>query len=142
MECGRERSSKYFCNLEKRHFTEKAIPKLILDNGFEITNQDDILTQQHIFYESLFSPSTFHFAFVLIIIPLILSSLSFLVLTLFNSSILFSCPNCNFSDNHFIFVDENNPFIKKLNLEESEALEGDLKPEEILVYTFLLLEDM
>ena len=33
------------------------------------------------------------------------------------------------SDNHFIFVDENNPFIKKLNLEESEALEGDLKPE-------------
>jgi hypothetical protein len=37
------------------------------------------------------------------------------------------------SDNHFIFVDENNPFIKKLNLEESEALEGDLKPEEMLV---------
>jgi hypothetical protein len=27
----RERSSKYFCNLKKRHFTEKAIPKLILD---------------------------------------------------------------------------------------------------------------
>jgi hypothetical protein len=48
-------------------------------------------------------------AFVLIIIPLILSSL------------------------HFIFFDENNPFIKKLNLEESEALEGDLKPDEMLV---------
>ena len=28
-----ERSSKYFWNLGKRHFTEKAIPKLILDNG-------------------------------------------------------------------------------------------------------------
>jgi hypothetical protein len=51
----RERSSKYFCNLKKRHFTEKAIPKLILDNGFEITNQDDILTQQHIFYEALYT---------------------------------------------------------------------------------------
>jgi hypothetical protein len=47
-----ERSSKYFCNLEKRHFAEKAIPKLILDNGFEITNQDDILIQQHIFYQA------------------------------------------------------------------------------------------
>jgi hypothetical protein len=29
------------------------------------------------------------------------------------------------SDNHFIFFDENNPFIKNLNLEESEALEDD-----------------
>jgi hypothetical protein len=37
------------------------------------------------------------------------------------------------SDNYFIFFDENNPFIKILNLEESEALEGDIKPEEMLV---------
>ena len=37
------------------------------------------------------------------------------------------------SDNHFIIFDENNPFIKRLNLEESEALEGDIKPEEMLV---------
>ena len=44
-----ERSSKYFGNLKKRHFTEKAIPKLILDNGIEITNQDEILTQQKYF---------------------------------------------------------------------------------------------
>jgi hypothetical protein len=43
-----ERSSKYFWNLGKRHFTEKAIPKLILDNGIEITNQDDILTTKNI----------------------------------------------------------------------------------------------
>ena len=42
----RERSTKYVCNLEKRHFIEKAIPKLILDNGIAITNQDAILTQQ------------------------------------------------------------------------------------------------
>jgi hypothetical protein len=32
---------------------------------------------------------------------------------------------------HKIFL--NNPFIKRLNLEESEALEGDIKPEEMLV---------
>ena len=37
------------------------------------------------------------------------------------------------SDNHIIFFDENNPFIKILNLEESEALEGEIKPEEMLV---------
>jgi hypothetical protein len=47
-----ERSSKYFGNLKNRHFTEKAIPKLNLDNGIEITNQDEILTQQTIFYEA------------------------------------------------------------------------------------------
>jgi hypothetical protein len=34
--------------LGKIHFTEKAIPKLILDNGIEITNQDDILTTKNI----------------------------------------------------------------------------------------------
>ena len=50
-----DRSSKYFWNLEKRHFTEKAIPKLIVDNGIEITNQDDIKTQQKIFYEALYT---------------------------------------------------------------------------------------
>ena len=43
-----ERSSKYLWNLGKIHFTEKAIPKLILDNGIEITNQDDILTTKNI----------------------------------------------------------------------------------------------
>jgi hypothetical protein len=42
-----ERSSKYFGNLKNRHFTEKAIPKLNLDNGI-----DEILTQQTIFYEA------------------------------------------------------------------------------------------
>ena len=50
-----ERSSKYFCNLEKRHFTEKIIPKLILNNGTEITNQADILKEQKSFYENLYS---------------------------------------------------------------------------------------
>ena len=49
-----ERSSKYFWNLEKKHFTEKAIPKLILDNGIEITNQDDILTTKNILWSIIY----------------------------------------------------------------------------------------
>ena len=84
--------------MEKRHFTEKAIPKLILDNGIEITNQDDILTQQKILYEALYTSK-----------------------------------GTMVSDNHFMFFYENNLFIKKFYLEESEALEGDLKSEEMLV---------
>ena len=32
-----EKSTNYFCNLEKRHFTEKLIPKLIVENN-EITD--------------------------------------------------------------------------------------------------------
>jgi hypothetical protein len=93
-----ERSTKYFCNLEKRHFTEKVISKLILDNGIKITNEDDILTQQKIFYEALYTSK-----------------------------------GTVVSDNHFILLDENNPFIKKLNLEKSEALESELNPEEMFV---------
>jgi hypothetical protein len=37
------------------------------------------------------------------------------------------------SDNHFIFLDENNPFMKTLNLEKSEALESELNPGEMFV---------
>jgi hypothetical protein len=86
-----DRSSKYFWNLEKRHFTEKAIPKLIVDNGIEITNQDDIKTQQKIFYEALYTSK-----------------------------------GTVVSDNHFIILTKIIPYIKKLNLEESEALKGDI----------------
>jgi hypothetical protein len=34
---GEQKSTNYFCNLEKRHFTEKLIPKLIVENN-EITD--------------------------------------------------------------------------------------------------------
>ena len=51
-----ERGSKYFWNLEKRHFTEKAIPKLILDNDIEITNQDDILTNNKKYFMKHYIP--------------------------------------------------------------------------------------
>jgi hypothetical protein len=40
----RERSSKYFCNLKKRHFTEKAIPKLILDNEEKKKSDSEFLS--------------------------------------------------------------------------------------------------
>ena len=50
-----ERSTKYFCNLEKRHFTEKTIPKLILDDNSEITDQNSILKEQKNFYQNLYA---------------------------------------------------------------------------------------
>jgi hypothetical protein len=49
-----ERSTRYFCNLEKRHYTEKIIPKLILEDNTEVTHQKDILVQQNLFYQTLY----------------------------------------------------------------------------------------
>jgi hypothetical protein len=37
-----ERSTRYFCNLEKRHYTEIIIPKLILEDNTEVTHHKDI----------------------------------------------------------------------------------------------------
>ena len=49
-----EKSTNYFCNLEKRHFTEKLIPKLIVENN-EITDLSQIIKEQANFYNSLYS---------------------------------------------------------------------------------------
>jgi hypothetical protein len=49
-----EKSTNYFCNLEKRHFTEKLIPKLIVENN-EITDLSQIIKEQANFYKSLYS---------------------------------------------------------------------------------------
>ena len=38
-----EKNSRYFCNLEKRHYTEKIIPTLILEEGKEIFKQEEII---------------------------------------------------------------------------------------------------
>jgi hypothetical protein len=35
-----EKSIRYFCNLEKRHYLEKTIPNLILDNDIEASDQN------------------------------------------------------------------------------------------------------
>ena len=49
-----ERCTRYFCNLEKRHFTEKIIPKLIINENREFFKIDEILQAQKEFYENLF----------------------------------------------------------------------------------------
>ena len=53
-----EKSTKYFCNLEKRHYQEKLIPKLIKENDQEITNLEDILVEQKLYYEKLYTKKT------------------------------------------------------------------------------------
>ena len=49
-----EKSTNYFCNLEKRHFTEKLIPKLIVENN-EIKDLSQIIKEHANFYTSLYS---------------------------------------------------------------------------------------
>ena len=50
-----EKCSRYFCNLEKRHYTEKIIPKLISQDGTEKTNFSEILSEQQSFHKHLYS---------------------------------------------------------------------------------------
>ena len=50
-----EKPTKYFCNLEKRNFTNKTIVRLLDNNGEEIINQCDILSKIKNFYEDLYS---------------------------------------------------------------------------------------
>jgi hypothetical protein len=40
--------------VEKRHYTENIIPKLILEDNAEVTHQKDILVQQKLFYQTLY----------------------------------------------------------------------------------------
>ena len=49
-----EKSTKYLLNLEKRH-TNKLIPKLVLEDATEITDQRDIIREQECFYEKLYT---------------------------------------------------------------------------------------
>ena len=50
-----EKNSKYFCNLERRHYNEKTISKLIDNSGVEITDPKLVLEEQKKFYENLYS---------------------------------------------------------------------------------------
>ena len=50
-----EKNSKYFLNLEKKHYIEKSIPKLINDKGEEIKDLPDIIKEQQKFYETLYT---------------------------------------------------------------------------------------
>ena len=48
-----EKPTKYFFNLETRHFTNKVMNKITEDNGDEHTNTKDILNCQKRLYENL-----------------------------------------------------------------------------------------
>ena len=50
-----EKPTKYFCNLEKFHYTEKTIKRLQKDNGDIIFDQTTILEETSNFYKKLFS---------------------------------------------------------------------------------------
>ena len=52
-----ERNTRFFCNLEKKHFTEKIISKLVVENNQVIQDRKAILTEQKLFYEKLYKSS-------------------------------------------------------------------------------------
>ena len=52
-----EKHSKYFLNLEKRNHNNKTINKLQLENGNVITDSEEILNQQKLFYKKLYKTS-------------------------------------------------------------------------------------
>ena len=49
-----ERNSRYFCNLEKRHYTDKNMSTLETDNGQIINNQTKIKEEVQLFYGNLY----------------------------------------------------------------------------------------
>ena len=56
-----EKITKYFCNLEKRHFVSKQMFKLVDSKGEIINKTDDMLNETKLFYENLYEdkPNTF-----------------------------------------------------------------------------------
>ena len=52
-----EKGTRYFCNLEKRHFMEKIIPKLLRQDQSEISDIKSIIDEQKKFYQNLYSTS-------------------------------------------------------------------------------------
>lgn len=53
-----EKVSKYFCNLEKRHFISKQMFKLIDKNGEEIHKTNEMVKETKEFYEKLYKKKT------------------------------------------------------------------------------------
>ena len=50
-----KKSSKYFCNLEKRTNEKKNIHILKNDSGSIISDQQDIMNELHLSYQSLYT---------------------------------------------------------------------------------------
>lgn len=53
--CEGEKATKYFCNLETRHFVSKSMNSLISNEGIVLQNQKEILDETMIFYKKLYS---------------------------------------------------------------------------------------
>lgn len=49
-----EKPTEYFCNLEKRNYTNKTIQRVEKEDGKVITDQDDILEETCKYYENLY----------------------------------------------------------------------------------------
>ena len=49
-----ERRTRYFCNLEKRHFNDKIMTKLLTADYTELNDINDILNEQKTFYSNLY----------------------------------------------------------------------------------------
>ena len=49
-----EKTSQYFCNLEKWHYKSKRMASLIKDNGIETNDNDEIVNEVRTFYEHLY----------------------------------------------------------------------------------------
>ena len=50
-----EKPTKYFLNLEKRHYKNKTIPKMIKEETIEITDQKNILLEIEKFYSTFYN---------------------------------------------------------------------------------------
>ena len=50
-----EKNTKYFLNLEKRHFNTKTIRQLQLENSSVIKTDEEILTEAKSFYQNLYA---------------------------------------------------------------------------------------
>ena len=50
-----ERNTRYFSNLEKRHYQEKIMAKLVDDEGNEKTRLEDIVNEQKKYYQQLYT---------------------------------------------------------------------------------------
>ena len=47
--------TKYFCGFENRNYISKQMTKLTMNNGEEIYESKDIITEVKVFYERLYS---------------------------------------------------------------------------------------
>ena len=50
-----ERVTKYYCNMEKRHYVSKQMFRLTTRDGYTLTNTDEMLTETRDYYKQLYS---------------------------------------------------------------------------------------